>query len=586
MPNNFKQLRLSCILSAILTLSACANQPPSPQEEEDAPQVPHPIASLETPVEYRPLPADTMYALLVAEFAGSRNRYEIAVSNYVQQAQLTRDPGVTARAARIARLLNAQEAALEMALLWLELEPHSSEAHFIAGAEFARAGELIKAAEHSAILLDQGEEGFFEAIAASAAHDNDTTVALELQEKYAELLQRHPDSASLHLGQSLLLHMAGDLEPALEAARRAAELNPDDYQAGLQEMRILQQMGKTEQAEQGMARLVEQYPDNQRLRLQYARMLAHSDLAEAQSQFKTLIEQSPGDPDFTFSLGLIQLERGLLAEAASQFRSLTGGDEHNDSAHYYLGKIAEQRGDQDAALHHYQQVRDGNDYLPAVMQAAEILVEKGDADGAVNYLRRERARADTKFRDGLYVLEAEVMSETRGQQEALEVLNAGLAQSPESNRLLYARAMRLVEADRLPEAERDLKKVIELTPNNAAALNALGYTLADNTNRLEEALDYISAALSLAPDDASILDSMGWVQYRLGNHDEALDYLRRAMADTPDHEIAAHLGEVLWVTGDQQEARDIWRAGLELNPKSSVIRNTLERFNVDLSGNQ
>ena len=583
----FLQIRRLMAAATVLGLSACASQSPSDGHRPIAPVAKAspserpPIA----PVEYRSFEADTLYALLVAEIAGARSRYDIAVANYVQQALATRDPGITARAARIARLLNAHDAALEMAFLWLELEPNNIEAHFIAGAELARAGELTEAAEHAAVLLDQGEEGFFEAIAASATQTKDEQLIKQLHDKYANWLRQHPHSASLQLGQSLLLHSMGQHEQALDAARRASQIDPDNYQANLQEMRILEAMGRGEEAQQGLALLVEKYPDNQRLRLQYARMLANSDLATAQTQFKTLVEQSPGDPDFTFSLGLIQMERGLLSDAAGQFQSLTNGGEHSDSAHYYLGQIAESSGDLDMALHHYLLVGPGQEYLPAVVRAAEILMEMGGSKDALEYLRHERADAAGDNRANIYLLEAELLNEMNDASAALQTLVEGLQEFPESVRLLYARAMMFTEMDQLAQAEQDLKQIITMSPNNAAALNALGYTLADRTDRLDEAHQYIHTALQLEPNDAAILDSMGWVNYRMGKLDEAVKYLRKAMTATPDHEIAAHLGEVLWVIGEQQEARDAWKNGLELEPGSHLIKETLERLNVDLGGN-
>ncbi len=592
-------LRRSFAASLILLLAACASQAPTveppqprqPTQSEEPARPAEPTEPAEPPapeqaevkqIPNRPFDADTLYALLVAEIAGSRNRFDVAVSNYVQQALATQDIGVTARAARIARLLNAHDAALEMAFLWIELEPESSEAHFIAGAELAHRGQLVEAAEHSAVLLELGEEGFFDAVAATAAQADDQATAKELRKRYAELLQDYPDSASLHLGQSLLLHYGGELEQALAEARRAAELEPDNVQAYLQESQILQEMGRADEALQKLADLVSKYPDNQRLRLQYARFLAHSDLPEAQNQFQKLVEQSPGDPDFIFSLGLIQLERGLLVEAAEQFKSLTTGGEHSNSAHYYLGKVAEARGDLNAALNHYRQVSTGAEYLPAVMRAAEILVQMGDVLGAMDYLQQERERTAPQERDSLYLLEAEVLSATGDNTAAMTTLNRGLAELPQSTRLLYARAMLFTLIDKIGEAEQDLKQIILLAPDNAAALNALGYTLADRTDRLHEAYGYIRAALELTPHDGAVLDSMGWVNYRLGNYDDAVKYLRQAMAVTPDHEIAAHLGEVLWVTGAKKEARDIWRTGLEIDPASLIIRETLERLNVEL----
>ena len=158
----------------------------------------------------------------------------------------------------------------------------------------------------------------------------------------------------------------------------------------------------------------------------------------------------------------------------------------------------------------------------------------------------------------------------------LLLMDALVANSPDNPDLLYDRALYAVELGRIDILEQDLSKVIQNDPNHADALNALGYTLADQTTRYGEALMYIERALALKPDSAAILDSMGWVQYRLGNNLEALRYLRRALELQPDAEIAAHLGEVLWVTGDREEARKVWQAALADNPDDELLQRLME----------
>ena len=153
---------------------------------------------------------------------------------------------------------------------------------------------------------------------------------------------------------------------------------------------------------------------------------------------------------------------------------------------------------------------------------------------------------------------------------------------PDNLDLLYNRALYVVELGDFPWMERDLRRLLEKDPDHADALNALGYTLADRNERLDEAFAYIARALKLRPDSAAILDSMGWVLYRQGDLSGATSYLRRALALSQDDEIAAHLGEVLWVSGQRADAQAVWRDGLEHTPDSDKIRSVIKRLQADL----
>jgi tetratricopeptide (TPR) repeat protein len=176
------------------------------------------------------------------------------------------------------------------------------------------------------------------------------------------------------------------------------------------------------------------------------------------------------------------------------------------------------------------------------------------------------------------MVEGEILRGASRFDEAVRVYNTGLAEMPDDLNLLYGRAMIEEKLDQIDLMEKDLRKIIEREPNNAEALNALGYTLADRTDRYQEALGYIERALKLKPDSRFVIDSMGWVQYRLGNNKEALDYLRRALDMNQDPEVAAHLIEVLWATGDKDGARDVYRRALQAAPDKAVIENVMRRL--------
>lgn len=569
-------------LFILALLMGCSSQPVAPTTE---PPPEPPVRPEILQITDRAFDSETLYALLVAEIAGERGRFDVMLNNYVQQAQVTRDPGVTARATRVARFLNAHGAALETALLWTELEPYNPEAHFNAAAELMHANRLLEAFEHSRFLLVHGEMSGLDALGAQAVQGEDRDTSEQLAALYQELAQQYPQDVELLIGLSLLLQHSNQTEKALASAERAAALAPNRFQPQVQKIRVLQQMGQTEKALTLLSDLVRQHPENSRLRLQYARSLMHTDLSEAQQQIETLLEASPDDSDLILTLALVQYEQDLWEAAAEQFAKLVDDEQRRSTAHYYLGRIAVQQGDDDRAITHLGQVEPGADYLPAMAQLAELFVQQGQLEVAVALIRDQRQVTPEDRQgqlEGLYLLEAQLLSQTGHSDDAKSLLNEAIEHLPDATRLLYTRGLLLTQMDDLAGAEADFQRVLAQAPDNAATLNALGYTLADRTDRIDEAYEYILRAYQLSPDDPAIIDSMGWVEYKRGNYAAALEKLRQAMNTLPDHEIAAHLGEVLWVTGEQDEARKIWREGLKLNPTSSVIRDTLERFNVEI----
>jgi len=562
---------LAALIAGALILQGCS-QLPQQSEPDDTAAIPS--APVELPA--RAFPPETLYALLVAELAGSRERYDIALGNYMQQAHKTRDPGIAARATRIARYLNARQAALNSALLWVELDHTDMEAHFISASELAQAGRLNEAFDHSERLLEQGSTPIFPAIAARAVKATDTQRELLLV-RFIELQQQHPENADLLVSLGLLYQQQKKLEEALQATEAALQLDDSLIPAAILEAKLLSMLKRPVQALARLDTLLLRHPNNKRLRLQYARLLANSDLEKAQAQFKILVEKSPDDPELIFSLALISNERGLIAEAESYFNKLLEHPKHGSSAHYYLGRIMEKRENFEQALLHYVKVKPGPDFMPALLQSTDIMVRANRIDLAHERLKNARTRFPSQA-ERFYLLEAEVLSKHMHLEPARDLLSEGLSQFPASTQLLYSRAMINEQLNLMQQLEGDLRSILKYDPNNATALNALGYTLADRTDRIEEAYQLISQALQINPDDPAIIDSMGWVQYRMGNLEESLLRLRQAMQAFPDHEIAAHLGEVLWANEQHDEAHKIWQQGLQLTPKSRIIREVMQRL--------
>ena len=328
-----------------------------------------------------------------------------------------------------------------------------------------------------------------------------------------------------------------------------------------------------------MQQALQDNPEDKRLRLQYARLLTTSDLAAAREQFEILSAQSPRDGDLLLSLALINREIGDDLAAKAYLGQMLALEQRVDEAHYYLGRIAENEGDAQSALSHYRQVEEGREYLQANSRIGHILIAAGQLEKNHAWFNQQRAEKPLG-REQLYGLEADLLIQAGATTEAMQVLNQALAEIPETTSLLYARSMLAEQQDDLVQMEADLRAIIANEPDNSTALNALGYSLANRTERYDEALALISQALALEPDEPAILDSMGWVLYRKGRYEEALDYLTRAYAEFPDPEVAAHLGEVLWVNGDTDAATQVWQGALLKDPNHKILLSTLERLGI------
>lgn len=560
-------------------LSGCSLQSSrSVAAVESAPELAPPAVALRTPP--RPFPTETLYSLLAAEFAGNRAQYDVALSNYTQQARETGDPQVAERATLIARYLNDYPTTLEMAKLWAKAAPHSQDALANASLAHLQLGQLRDAFGASLRLLNEGGEPLFQTIAASAASIDDS-IRTQLLADFARARSQHPKNEQLLVGSGILLQQSGDLQTALTLANETLLQHPNSIPAAILEASLLHQLKRDAEAIAKMAALLERYPDNSSLRKQYARILTHHDMTLAQEQFAILSQQERSNGDMLLSLGIIALERKDLETARNAFEELLNRDQHIATAHYYLGRMAEANANLQEAIMHYLQVSDGNDFLSATLQVLDIFVRQKDFTSAEQHMNRVRLRFPEQS-EAIYVLHGQALIKHNHLSHAGQVFNEGLAAFPNSTRLLFARAMLNNQRRQLPATERDLRQILQQDSNNVAALNSLGYILADRTQRYSEAYELLDKALRLKPDDAAIIDSMGWLHYRRGNYPEALRHLQQAYETAPGAEIGAHLGEILWVLGDKTEARRIWREAQQLDPNDPAINETLNRLKADL----
>ena len=536
------------------------------------------------PVE--PFPDDSLYQLLVAEVAGYRGHYDTALEKYVEMAEQTRDAGVAARATRLANYLKRSDAALRSAQIWAEADPENLDAHRHAAELLMRSGDLEGAILHMEAVKNLGGLANFDIFAYRAANllDEEREALLQAIDR---MLQRYPDDEQLMFSKAVLLEQKGDAEGSLALADRLLE-KEQKVNTIILKVNALKSLHRAEDAIDfldksitGMVKSADAKPREEtvkRLRLIYARFLFEArHLDRARKQYEIVHQQSPNDGDILFALALIAMEQEKLDAARGYFEQMIRWNRRIGEARYYLGSLAEKAGDIELAIKEYKQVGKGYEFLPAQSRIANLLMEQGRIADMQKHLANMRGENPDRANQ-LIMVEAEAFVSRGMEAEVFVLLDDVLASDPENIELLYFRAMTGEKFSRLDILERDLKQIIEIDPDNADAMNALGYTLTDQTDRHEEALVLIQRALEIKPDEPAYIDSLGWVNYRLENYPEAIEHLRRALSLFQNDEVAAHLGEALWVSGDQAEAMKVWESALEIAPESKILKEVIDKF--------
>jgi tetratricopeptide (TPR) repeat protein len=556
-------------LAAAFLLAACSAQPPRPEPApEAAAAAAQPLSSEDK---------DVMAALMAGEFAWQDGRAASAARHFARAAAASDDPAIAEHATRVAVVAKSWDLARESLARWRQLAPDArgalqSEATIALGTgESARAVELLRTllgegdAEGrrlvgQALLGGAAPEPALVAIGALVAPAGvpggvETLMMLsqvaqqlrkpELARQLADrAVAEAPESSTAALWLGHVALRAGDKAAARAAFERALKLAPDDKAAHLTYAALLNELGESRAAAESLAGLK---PDDELL----AARAAYAARAE--------------DPALLLRVAR-EIEE-LPAPRPAERLELLG----------QLAEIGERAKD---ALRWYREVPRGERWFEAQLRIGVLLDTAEGLPAALAHLEALRAGGieDDAHLADTFLLEAELQVRAKDDLRAVAAYDRGLKALPDERRLLYARALLYERLDRVDECIADLRRIVELAPEDADALNALGYTLADRTQSFEEAHALVSKALALAPDEPAIIDSMGWAEYRLGNLDKALEHLRRAFSLQPDAEIAAHLGEVLWASGKRDEAREVWKKGREIDPENEALAETVGRL--------
>jgi tetratricopeptide (TPR) repeat protein len=547
------------------------------------------------PAERSALDAPLFYQLLIGELELRDGRAGNAYQVLLDAARRTRDPALFARAIEVAVQARAGDQALAAAQAWRDVLPQSVDAARTQLQLAAALNRLDALADPLATVLrtapDAERAGLIASLPRLFVRATDRKQVAELLDKLLAPYLSRPQTRSAVLVATGRAWLQADEK--IRALALAREAQAGDAAATGPALLALELMPDP-QAEALVGRYIAQPGAEAAVRMAYVRVLTQAQrYNDALRELDALTQQQPtlSAPWLLLGALRVELRQSAAGEAALQrylalreAQTTRTEDEDDDpvQAWLLLAEAAEQRGDLQAADAWLARIGSGEQALDVQARRATLLAKQGQVDTARELIRRTPERRPEDARAKL-VAEAQMLRQVKRWGDAHAVLASAEQRFPDDADLIYELAMMAEKLGRLDEMEQQLRRVMSLKPTQQHAYNALGYSLADRNLRLAEARTLIQRAIELAPPgDPFITDSLGWVEYRLGNRAEALRLLRQAYATRPDTEIAAHLGEVLWAAGEHDEARRIWREARERDAANEVLTETLARLRVQL----
>jgi tetratricopeptide (TPR) repeat protein len=530
--------------------------------------------------------AEFVFKYLAAEVAGQKGELGISTQLFYDIAKSSRDPRLAERAAKVAMYSKNAQAALETAKLWVELDASSVEAQQTAVQVYVINGDLTAAKPFLQKLLENTEtqsNGFLY-LNTLFSHQQNRSAVLQLVQ---ELAAPYPQLAEAHFTLAQTAFQANNFSLALTESARANQLKPHWEIAAIQQADILYATSP-EQAISFYRTFLRDNADANDARLNLARMLIkQSRFNEAKPELVTLTKLANSNPEILVVVGLLFVQINQFNDAERYFlQALDSEIKNKDPIYLYLGQIAEKNKNDAEAISWYNKVQQpaknksvqqNDHYLDAKLSAANVISRSQGADVAIKMLDELENLSDNQLAQ-VITAQSNILTQSKRYQESYELLGKAVANIPNSNELIYEYAMSAERVQQYTVLETQLRLLIKIKPTFAQAYNALGYSFADRNVKLEEANKLIAKALELSPGDHYILDSMGWVQYRLGNLDKAYEFLNKAYTLQNDSEIAAHLGEVLWKQGKLDEANKLWDEALKASPQNETILKTIKKF--------
>jgi tetratricopeptide (TPR) repeat protein len=565
----------------ILLMTACSTVQELPSESSAATtNLPTASDAGEAPdSKLEPTDPDVMYHVFAAEVLGDEGDFSAAAAEYLEAALISDDPEIAERAARVAVSAGEWQMVALASDRWAMLDPTNLDAHELAAGSRLREGDYVGAGYQLARILEMttaDQAQGWRIVIALLAPANDQVRANKVLDNLLKDFDAESNVDALFARSQLAARM-GDLDKATDLVNKAIVYESERADLYAWSGRLAVNNGNQSLALKRYRQAWQVDSEDQVIAMAYAELLKRNDdIATAQS----VLAQLPDKPEMRFARVIFALDAGDRKGAELLYEGFASAP-YPDSSEtaFHAAQSAELLDHPEQAIAWYKQVT-GERSLRAVIRRAFLLADLGKIEEARNILAQLRIQSDNRVLSQSYQAEAQILQDAGQRDEAFHILGGALDALPEDVPLRYARALLAVSLGQLDLAESDFRQIISVQPDNAAAINALGYTLADLTDRYEEAEQLILQAFELQPEDASIIDSMGWVSYRLGRLKMAEKYLREAWKSLRNAEIAAHLGEVLWASGQRDEARSLWKLGTQMEGDNEVLMETMQRFGV------
>ena len=530
--------------------------------------------------------AEFVFKYLAAEVAGQKGELGISTQLFYDLAKSSRDVRLAERAAKVAMYSKNAQAALETAKLWVELDANSTEAQqaavqiYVINGDFNAAKPLLQ----KLLANTETQSNGFLYLNTLFSHQANRNTVLQLVQ---DLAAPYKQLAEAHFSVAQAAFQANNLSLALKESTLANQLKPHWEIAAIQQADILYSTSP-DHAISFYRNFLGDNADANDARLNLARMLIkQSRFNEAKPELVKLSKLANSNPEILVVVGLLFVQSNQFNDAEKYFlQALDSEIKNKDPIYLYLGQIAEKNKNDTEAINWYNKVQQlatnknnqqNDHYLDAKLSAANVINRSQGADIAIKMLDDLENLSNIQLAQ-VITAQANILVQSKRHQESFELLGKAVANMPNTSELIYEYAMSAERVQQYTVLETQLRLLIKIKPTFAQAYNALGYSFADRNVKLEEANRLIAKALELSPGDHYIMDSMGWVQYRLGNLDKAYEYLNKAYNLQNDSEIAAHLGEVLWKQGKHDEASKIWDEGLKANPQNETILKTIKKL--------
>jgi tetratricopeptide (TPR) repeat protein len=523
------------------------------------------------------LPTDPNALILGAEVALQRKQYLDACRAYVRAAELSQDESLAEQATRVAYEYNQWTLVMAAGQRWLTLNPTSEDARRFVGAGALHLYKIDEAATQFKALIDSAfispKAGFLQLLPQIIGESSGAAALAVLQ----KVGQDYPNVAEAHYSIAQAALEADNYALALEHARRARELAPYWTPAGMLLARVQVLLRQNEEGLATAKSILEQ-SSQAADELEFAILQIAAGQEEAgRKTLQTLADtESKVQAAAQRALALIEFQSGQHDAAAQRFNTLLASGRFVYESQFHLGAMAELRGDIDAAIAAYDRVTAGEFAVTAQIRAARLKARQGGIDAALASLENFGSNRP-QYTIQLLQAKSSLQDEFGDGKAAMETLERGLEEYPDSNELRLARVFLLESQDKVKEAIDELRAIVRERPNDPMALNALGYTLVDRTRHHKEGLELIEQALAMTPDNGAVLDSMGWALHKVGRQQEALEHLERARQRVQDGEVELHVGEVLAALGRTEEAMEVWQKAAERFPDNADLKERLKK---------